>query len=145
MRYEQNGGGEGIGASTGRTYLITVAISRKQLDERRLDPVGGGGPNGAYRSNFQGSTGERVEAGRHAADHEWIRDTLRLRHASSRTPLPLVSRLQRSRRLRWVQPSANASIAPVTVLPRKDFHSFSPPGFPPFYTPVPTIYRIVLV
>lgn len=43
----------------------------------------------AYRSNFEGSTGENVEPARYGADHDWIKDTLRLRHASpcSRKPL----------------------------------------------------------
>ena len=49
----------------------------------------------AYRSNFQGSTGERVEPGRHAADHDWIKDTLRLRHASFRSRKPLATLARR--------------------------------------------------
>lgn len=74
-----------VGASSVPNNGRNIAEAARRTE---LDPVGGGGPNRAYRSNFQGSTGERVEAGRHAADHEWIRDTLRLRHAFSRTPPP---------------------------------------------------------
>lgn len=84
----------------------------------------------AYRSNFQGSTGERVEPGRYAADHDWIKDTLRLRHASSRNRKPLAT----LRRPRWGT-AANASMTPIIVL-RKIFRSIPPcPSFPPLLLP----------
>ena len=77
----------------------------------------------AYRSNFQGSTGERVEPGRHAADHDWIKDTLRLRHASFRSRKPLATLAPWWLRL---------PPTPIIVL-RKDFHSEALPAcsFPP--------------
>ena len=88
-----------MGGAARGTYLpnsspnITEA-ARRTSPRIQLEAVG---PNKSLSIQFRGINWRSVEPARYGADHDWIKDTLRLRHASPCSRKPLATCKDRQR------------------------------------------------